>query len=168
VAGDGRGLGYIYAGRVISGLGIGGISAVAPAFVSECSPKAVRGRITGLFQIMVAAGVLISYFMNYGISVHLATKGPVVWRLPFGFQIVPNAIMLAGLLTVKESPRWLASKDRNEEALRTLAYLRKLPADSKEVHEEFAEIQAALAEEREARAGLGMREAFFGKGNFIR
>lgn len=48
-----NGLALIYAGRVISGFGIGGISAVAPAFVSECSPKDVRGRITGLFQIMV-------------------------------------------------------------------------------------------------------------------
>ena len=36
-----------------SGVGIGGMSSVAPTFVSECSPKEVRGRITGLFQIMV-------------------------------------------------------------------------------------------------------------------
>ena len=49
-----HGLGFIYAGRIISGLGIGGISAVAPAFVSECSPKEVRGRITGLAQVMVS------------------------------------------------------------------------------------------------------------------
>lgn len=64
VAGGSRGLGYIYAGRVIAGLGIGAISAVAPAFVSECSPKDVRGRITGMFQIMVAVGVMLSYFIN--------------------------------------------------------------------------------------------------------
>ena len=64
MAGGTRGLGYIYGGRVISGLGIGGISAVAPAYVSECSPKNVRARITGLFQIMVAIGVMISYFIN--------------------------------------------------------------------------------------------------------
>ena len=64
VAGGSRGLGYIYAGRVIAGIGIGAISAVAPAYVSECSPKDVRGRITGLFQIMVAIGVMISYFIN--------------------------------------------------------------------------------------------------------
>ena len=63
-AADSKGLGLIYAGRVISGLGIGSISAVAPAYVSECSPKDVRGRITGLFQIMVAIGVMISYFIN--------------------------------------------------------------------------------------------------------
>ena len=64
IAGGSRGIGYIYGGRVISGVGIGGISAVAPAYVSECSPKNVRGRITGLFQIMVAIGVMLSYFIN--------------------------------------------------------------------------------------------------------
>ncbi len=69
VAGGSRGLGYIYAGRVVAGLGIGAISAVAPAFVSECSPKEVRGRITGLFQIMVAVGVMLSYFINRQSSV---------------------------------------------------------------------------------------------------
>lgn len=64
MAGGSRGIGYIYSGRVVSGVGIGGISAVAPAYVSECSPKDVRGRITGMFQIMVAIGVMISYFIN--------------------------------------------------------------------------------------------------------
>ncbi|EMD30700.1 hypothetical protein CERSUDRAFT_127759 [Gelatoporia subvermispora B] len=64
VAGGSRGLGYVYAGRVVAGVGIGAISAVAPAYVSECAPKDVRGRITGLFQIMVAIGVMLSYFIN--------------------------------------------------------------------------------------------------------
>lgn len=64
IAGGSRGLGYIYGGRVISGFGVGGISAIAPAYVAECSPKEVRGRITGLFQIMVAFGVMLSYFIN--------------------------------------------------------------------------------------------------------
>ena len=75
IAGGSRGLGYIYAGRVIAGVGIGAISAVAPAFVSECSPKDVRGRITGLFQIMVAIGVMLSYFINRT-SPMLATGPP--------------------------------------------------------------------------------------------
>ena len=70
VAGGSRGLGYIYAGRVVAGLGIGAISAVAPAYVSECSPKEVRGRITGLFQIMVAVGVMLSYFINRAYFMH--------------------------------------------------------------------------------------------------
>ncbi|TFK35701.1 general substrate transporter [Crucibulum laeve] len=161
------GLAMIYAGRVISGFGIGGISAVAPAFVSECAPKAVRGRITGMFQIMVAVGVMISYFINFGVGIHMKNT-PNVWRVPFGFQLVPAGIMLFGLLTVKESPRWLASVGRSQEALSNLAYLRRLPPSDESVLAEIAEIEATIAEEREARAGLGWKEAFFGKGNFIR
>ena len=65
VAGPGnKGLNEIYVGRVISGVGIGAISAVAPAYLSECAPKDVRGRITGMFQIFVAAGVALSYWVN--------------------------------------------------------------------------------------------------------
>ncbi|KAI0795976.1 general substrate transporter [Abortiporus biennis] len=167
VAGGSRGLGYVYAGRVVAGVGIGAISAVAPAYVSECSPKNVRGRITGLFQIMVAVGVMLSYFINLGISLHIKS-GFAVWRIPLGFQLVPAGVMAFGLLTVRESPRWLASKGRGVEALRNLAYLRRLPADHEEVRHEMAEIDAAIAEEREARKGLGLKEVFFGKGNTIR
>ncbi|KAF9068739.1 general substrate transporter [Rhodocollybia butyracea] len=162
-----NGLALIYAGRVISGVGIGGISAVSPSFVSECSPKEVRGRITGLFQIMVAIGVMLSYFINFGVSINIV-DGPRIWRIPFGFQLVPAGIMLFGLLTVKESPRWLASVDRHDEALANLAYLRRRSTDNLEVLHELAEIEAAIEEEREIRKDLGWKEAFFGKGNFIR
>ncbi|KAH7925774.1 general substrate transporter [Leucogyrophana mollusca] len=167
VAGGSRGIGYIYGGRVISGLGIGGISAVAPAYVSECSPKNVRGRITGLFQIMVAIGVMISYFINFGVGLNMPGS-PNVWRIPFGFQLVPAGTMAIGLLFVKESPRWLASKGRTVEAIENLAYLRKESVDSPDVRHEMAEIEGAIREEREARKGLGVKEAFFGKGNFVR
>ncbi|KAF7327108.1 Sugar transporter [Mycena kentingensis (nom. inval.)] len=165
--GGSKGLSEIYAGRVIIGLGIGGISAVSPAYVSECSPKEVRGRITGLFQIFVATGVALSYWVNYGIQV-TQQPGPVYWRIPFGLQLVPAGIMCLGLFTLKESPRWLASVGRAEEALHNLAYLRREPPTSDAVLHEFAEIEAAIQEEQEARAGLGWKEAFFGKGNFIR
>ncbi|KAF9457603.1 general substrate transporter [Collybia nuda] len=168
VANGGKhGLAEIYAGRVISGVGIGAISAVAPAYVSECSPKDVRGRITGLFQIMVAIGVMISYFINYGVDLHIKT-GVNVWRIPFGLQIIPAGIMVIGLFTIKESPRWLASVGRNHEAITNLAYLRKESTDSEAIIHEMAEIETAIQEEREARQGLGLKEAFFGKGNFIR
>ncbi|KAH9474988.1 putative quinate permease [Psilocybe cubensis] len=160
-------LGEIYAGRVISGVGVGAISAVAPAYVSECSPKDVRGRITGLFQIMVAFGVMISYFVNFGVGIHEANS-PNVWKIPFGFQLVPAGIMVLGLLSVKESPRYLASVGRNEEALQNLAYLRRDRTDSIDVLHEMAEIEAAIFEEKESRKGLGLKEAFFGKGNFVR
>ncbi len=94
--------------------------------------------------------------------------------------------MLFGLLTVKvclflqwnllkrshiefqESPRWLASVGRSHEATRTLAYLRRAEVNSEGVLHEMAEIEAAIEEERIARADLGWKEAFLGKGNLIR
>ena len=102
-----------------------------------------------------------------GISLHIKS-GFAVWRIPFGFQLVPAGLMAFGLLTVKESPRWLASQGRSEEAFANLAYLRRRDAGHSIVREEMAEIEAAIVEEREARKGLGAREAFLGKGNFIR
>ncbi|KAI6011833.1 general substrate transporter [Pisolithus marmoratus] len=167
VAGGSRGIGYIYGGRVVSGIGIGGISAVAPAYVSECSPKDVRGRITGIAQVMVAMGGMVSYFVNLGVGLHLANSD-MVWRIPFGLQLIPAGLMCLGLVTVKESPRWLASKGRVQEALGNLAYFRKEQPDSLAVQLEMAEIEAAIQEEQEARKGLGIKEAFFGDGNFIR
>jgi Sugar (and other) transporter len=71
-------------------------------------------------------------------------------------------------MSLQESPRWLASRGRSKEALINLAYLRNEPIDSESVLVELAEIEAQIAEEREAREGLGLKEAFFGKGNFVR
>ncbi|KAK0199731.1 general substrate transporter [Desarmillaria ectypa] len=119
-----------------------------------------------MFQILVATGVMLSYFINYGIGIHISS-GTNVWRIAFGVQLVPAGIMTFGLLTIKESPRWLASVNRKDDALKNLAYLRQLPPTSEQVLHEMAEIEAVTEEERSAREGLQWKEAFFRKGNFI-
>ena len=81
--------------------------------------------------------------LTVGISLHIKT-GFAVWRIPFGFQLVPVGLMALGLLMVRESPRWLASKGRLDEALANLAYLRRLPVDDARVRAEMAEIEAAI------------------------
>lgn len=81
---------------------------------------------------------------------------------------ISNLGKIFAQLPLKESPRWLASKGRIAEGIANLAHLRREPYDSPTVLLEFAEIEAAIREEREARKGLGLREAFFGKGNLIR
>ena len=68
----------------------------------------------------------------------------------------------------KESPRWLVIRGREAEGLRNLAFLRRRPATDEAIVEEFAEIEAAVLEEREARKDLGWREAFLAPGNRIR
>ncbi|KAJ3765961.1 general substrate transporter [Lentinula raphanica] len=158
------GLAEIYTGRVISGFGIGAISAVSLAFVSECSPKEVRGRITGLFQVMAAVGVMTSYFINFGVGIHVHNN-PKIWQIPFGFQLIPAGTMALGLLTVKESPRYLASIGHTKQALQNLAYFRHSSVQSELVILEMAEIEAAIQGEHDAREGLGLKEAFLSKGN---
>jgi Sugar (and other) transporter len=76
--------------------------------------------------------------------------------------------MALGLFTVYESPRWLASQGRSGEAHTNLAYLRKRTPNSEQVRQELAEIEAAIAEEREARSNLGLRQAILERGNSVR
>lgn len=88
-------------------------------------------------------------------------------QLPIGFQLVPVGIMVFLVPFIKESPRWLATKHKEDQALANLAWIRNLPADDFRVQAEFAEICAAIKEEEAAKAGGSWRDVF-AKGNPIR
>lgn len=93
--------------------------------------------------------------------------GSKQWRIPIGFQLVPVGLMMMVLPLLKESPRWLATKHRDELALKNLAWIRKAPIDDQDVQLEFAEIQAAIRDEEEKTKGATWRE-IFAKGNPVR
>lgn len=150
-------IGTIYGGRVIAGLGIGGMSAITPVFVSENCPADVRGRISGLFQEFLVLGVMFSYWLCYGVKRNMAPT-TMQWRVPVGLQLVPSGIMFCGLWFLKESPRWLAKTDRHDDALASLAYIRCVSKDDPEVLEELAEIRASVEEEFLATEGLSWKE----------
>ena len=150
-------IGVIYGGRVIAGLGIGGMSAITPVFVSEQCPPKVRGRITGLFQEFLVIGVCVSYWLDYGVAKHIAPSTKQ-WRIPVAIQLVPGGVMLIGLCFLKESPRWLASNDRHDEALASLAHTRCVGIDDPEVLQEISEIRASVQEEFLATEGLTWKE----------
>jgi len=150
-------IGTIYGGRVIAGLGIGGMSAITPVFVSENAPAKVRGKITGLFQEFLVLGVCVSYWLDYGVAKHIAPSTRQ-WRIPIAIQLVPGGVMLVGLFFLKESPRWLAKNDRHDEALASLAHTRCVPIDDPEVLQELAEIRASVEEEFLATEGLTWKE----------
>ncbi|KAJ5558209.1 hypothetical protein N7461_002181 [Penicillium sp. DV-2018c] len=150
-------IGMIYGGRVIAGLGIGGMSSITPVFVSENCPPATRGRVAGLFQEFLVIGSTFAYWLNYGVSLHIP-EGTSQWRIPVAIQIIPGGLMLIGLFFLKESPRWLMKNGRREEALNSLAYIRNESENSEAVQTEFAEITAAIHEENLATEGLTWRE----------
>lgn len=156
-------IGLIYAGRVVAGLGIGGMSSITPVFVSENCPPEVRGRIAGMFQEFLVIGSTFAYWLDYGVSIHIPSSTKQ-WRVPVAVQLIPGGLMLIGLFFLKESPRWLTGKGRHEEALRSLAYIRNEPADSESVQREIAEIRTSIQEELNATEGLTWKE-FLQKSN---
>lgn len=103
--------------RFIGGLSVGASSVVAPMYIAEISPTEKRGQFTALFQFNIVFGILIAYFSNWLIG----TDDPGNWRWMLGIVAVPSLVFVILILSVPESPRWLAVKKGNTaEALRIL------------------------------------------------
>lgn len=145
-----------YVGRFVSGLGLGSATAVVPAYNAEQAPKEIRGRLGSGMQWLFALGVMISYWIDYGTTQGLSSDNDAQWQIPVGLQMVPAAVLALGLITQKESIRWLAKKGRYEEAWANLIWMRA--DDGPEVKAEFNEIKAGINEELRASEGFKKRE----------
>ena len=126
--------------RFIGGLGIGASSVLGPVYIAELAPAKWRGRLVGAFQFTVVFGILVAYTSNY--LIRLLHLGAAEWRWQVGVAALPAAVFLALLFGIPRSPRWLAARNRNDEAL---AVLRQMGDPDPEG--ELADIRAALAEE---------------------
>lgn len=118
-----RGLGLILAGRVLAGIGVGGCSNMTPIYISELSPPAVRGRLVGIYEMGWQIGGLVGFWINYGVDSTMAPSHSQ-WLIPFAVQLIPSGLLLIGALWIPESPRWLFTKDRKEEAMKALCWMR--------------------------------------------
>lgn len=119
-------VGMLIVGRIVSGICVGITSTLVPVYQSELAPKEVRGRMVSLQQWAITWGILIQYFVQYGASFYGGgpsnpNQGAAAFRIPWAIQIIPAAILIGGLFYLPESPRWLAVKNRWEDALRVLA-----------------------------------------------
>ena len=106
--------------RLIGGLGIGGASVFGPMYVSEISPARYRGRLVLLFQYNVCLGILAAYLSNAVIASYAFDPVQLEWRIMFGIEGIPAILFILMLFLIPESPRWLVSKGRLEEAGRVL------------------------------------------------
>ncbi|CAK7206918.1 hypothetical protein SEUCBS139899_009725 [Sporothrix eucalyptigena] len=155
-------IGLMYAGRIISGFGMGGAVAVVPTYISEISPPAIRGRMTGLFETTYQVGSLVGFWINFGITHHVNTDDSVAWRIPMGVQLIPAGIVVIGFFFIRESPTWLLKKGRDDEAVAVLSWLRDLPADHHYIHEDVAFVKAQLTLERAIGVDDNGRFSIFG------
>ncbi|OJJ51030.1 hypothetical protein ASPZODRAFT_127024 [Penicilliopsis zonata CBS 506.65] len=147
-------LSTFYVGRVICGLGIGGSATVIPIYMSEMSPKDSRGRMGSCYQLSYTIGILISYWLDYGVK--FMKSSSTQWQIPIGMQMLFGALMGLGMLTLEESVRWLLFQGDHERAWKSLTWIRA--SDSEEVRAEFEEMERGVEVERHATAGFSLQE----------
>ncbi len=128
------------------GLGVGASSVVNPIYVTENAPRAIRGLLTGMYQLFIVTGSLIAFWTNFGAEIHL--HGATKYIVPLSVQGLPALFLFSLMLICNESPRYLARKDRWEEAKNVLRQLRNLPDDHPYLQEELQEIADQLEQER--------------------
>ncbi|KAK7725944.1 Plasma membrane low glucose sensor [Botryosphaeria dothidea] len=127
------------AGRFFAGYGVGMISALIPLYQSETSPKWIRGTVVGCYQLAITIGLLLASIVGN------ATKNrndSGSYRIPIAIQFAWAIILVAGMLILPETPRYLIKKGKPEEAARSLARLRRLDVQHPAVVEELGEITA--------------------------
>ena len=126
--------------RFIGGLGIGASSVLGPVYIAELSPAKWRGRLVATFQLNVVFGIMVAYLSNYVIrTMHL---GATEWRWQVGIAAAPAIVFLILLFGIPRSPRYCASRNRDDEALEVL---RQMGEENPEA--ELADIRRAIAEE---------------------
>ncbi|KEF52357.1 uncharacterized protein A1O9_11598 [Exophiala aquamarina CBS 119918] len=165
-------LGQVYAGRFIAGLGIGQTTVIAPVYISEIAPRAVRGLCTCVFAGSVYVGIMLAYFASWGSSLHINKNSYNSWVVPTSLHLMFAGIIFVLSFFNYESPRFLIKKGEPEHAVTNLARVRGLPADDEYVVSEINGIKHQLAEEQEATMGQGawgyVREMFCMPNNFYR
>ncbi|KAG9698313.1 general substrate transporter, partial [Aureobasidium melanogenum] len=157
-------LSFIYAGRVLTGLGCGAITATVPSYIAELSVPSIRGILTGLFEVAYQVGSLIGFCVNYGINKNMNVKSSLSWRIPMAIQLIPAAILLAGGFFLHESPLWLMRKGREAEAKAALVQLRHLPVEHEYLQEDVQDMQSRLDEEAAIAARYGRGSLAFIRG----
>ncbi|MGO1192163.1 sugar porter family MFS transporter, partial [Vibrio casei] len=113
--------------RILGGVGVGIASMVSPMYIAEIAPPSKRGSLVSCNQFAIIFGMLIVYFVNYGIALlgnddWLHTVG---WRYMFASECLPAVLFFILLLGVPETPRWLAMKGRMTEARKLIASFNK-------------------------------------------
>ena len=123
--------------RVVGGLGVGAASVIAPAYIAEIAPAAIRGRLGSLQQLAIVTGIFVSLLSDFalasaagGAAEELAL-GLEAWRWMFLAEIVPALAYGILSLQLPESPRYLVKKGEPAKAAEVLKHILKSGVDAR-------------------------------------
>jgi len=108
--------------RLLGGLGIGAASVLAPAYIAEVAPPALRGRLATLQQLAIVLGLFVAFLSNYLIALSAGSAEMIflldlpAWRWMFWVELIPSLLFLTGVLFIPESPRYLVARGQTEKA----------------------------------------------------
>jgi sugar porter (SP) family MFS transporter len=142
-------VGVLIAARFVLGLAVGSAALTVPLYLSEIAPTKIRGAIASLNQLMIVGGILAAFIVN----AILASSGN--WRLMLGLAAVPSVVLLAGMLFMPETPRYLVHAGEEDEARDVIE---ELPGDDRP-HERIQEIRDVEQDEEGATGVRGLLRA---------
>lgn len=153
-----HGLAQLLVGRIISGVGNGGVNSVVPVWQSECTKPKNRGKNVVVVGIFITSGIALGGWVNVGLS-HLE-EHEIAWRLPLALPLVFTSMLLAFPMCFPESPRWLISKGRIEEARQSMTELNSgRHAEPESIDAEISLI-LSLVQQDGAQSELGFSDFF--------
>jgi SP family xylose:H+ symportor-like MFS transporter len=123
--------------RIVGGIGVGLASVCAPMYIAEIAPPAIRGRLVSYNQFAIVSGIVIAYFVNFGISL----QGDETWNLSEGWrwmfaaEAVPALWFFLLLKAIPESPRWLVMQGSRDAARQVLSNLHGAADGARELAE---------------------------------
>ncbi|QXP58362.1 sugar porter family MFS transporter [Olleya sp. HaHaR_3_96] len=142
--------------RILGGLGIGVASMNAPMYIAEIAPSNIRGRMVTYYQLAIVIGFFIVFLATYYIGNNLTQTENIAfgWRRMFWSELIPSGLFLVLLFFVPKSPRWLALKGKDDEALVVLEKINEADIASKEL----LQIKKSLNQE-----DAGVKVSYFSK-----
>jgi SP family sugar:H+ symporter-like MFS transporter len=151
--------------RIVGGAGIGIASVIAPAYIAEIAPAAIRGRLASLQQLAVTLGIFVAllsdalFATTAGSATQASLFGLAAWRWMFLVAVVPGAVYASLALRIPESPRYLVAVGRRDEALAVLA---SILGPDEDPEARVAQIEQAIADDRALGASASLRGPRFG------
>ncbi|KAF9700159.1 hypothetical protein EKO04_001867 [Ascochyta lentis] len=161
-----KNLDYFMGGRFLMGFGNSLAQLSSPLLLTELCHPQHRARVTAVYNCLWNVGAIICTWLTFGTK---RIDNDWCWRIPALTQAFPSVIQLTFIWFIPESPRWLISKERNEEALAILGkYHANGDINNPTVQFEYAEIKETLRIEFQYKKTSSYLDFFKTRGNRYR